>query len=307
VGIPRISRVGIDGALDRSQFLADIRTAIDTRQGFAAGKLGYAEQVWLSSQWSLEKHPENHSFQRAVRASARFHACKQMGAFPSDDQYLDSAVHKLSESVKDMDYLAVHESPLIEGIVDHLELKSKLLDFGGIEPNRDLPYKIEDCYLPFLKDKRILLITTPAELLASRATKETFEATWRNIHCPWFYPASVDFLTFDSLLDDSTHNKYASSLDLLNEICSQISKREFDIAFVGASSLGIPIVDHVKSIGKVGLSLGGHLQVLFGVQGKRWRDDPNWQRAYWNEAWLEMPSEYKPIQKDWTVDDGAYW
>lgn len=299
--------MGIEGVVDRSQFLVDIRRAIETSRGFAAGKLGYSEQVWLSSQWELNKHPENRSFQRAVRASARSHASQQAGAFPPDDKYLDSAVQLLSDAVRNMDYLAVHESPLIEGIVDHLELKSKLLDFGGIEPNRDLPYKIEDCYLPFCENKRILLITTPAELLASRATKETFEATWRNIHCPWFYPASVDFLSFDSLLDDSIHVKYASSMDLLNEICSQISTREFDVAFVGASSLGIPIVDHVKSLGKVGLSLGGHLQVLFGVQGKRWRDDPEWQRAYWNETWLDMPSEYKPLQKDWTVDDGAYW
>lgn len=231
----------------------------------------------------------------------------QMGVFPSDDQYLDSAVRNLSEAVRDMDYLAVHESTLVEGIVDHLALESGILDFSGIEPNRSFPYRTEDCYLPFCENKRILLITTPADLLASRATKAIFEATWEKTQCPWFNPASVDSLSFDSLFSDDIHQKYSSSEELLHEICTEISTREFDVALVGASSMGIPIASHVKSLGKVGLSLGGHLQILFGVQGKRWRDDPNWQRTYWNESWLDMPDEFKPLRLGWRADDGAYW
>ena len=298
----------LDVALStRKEFIDALTNALENRVGFAAGKLGYSEQVWLSSQWLLRQNTDNAKFQKAIRVSSMFHACQQAGAFPATHDYLDSAVQQLTEAVRGMDFLAIHDSGLVPGIIHHLRLKSGLLPFNDLEPNKDTPYNLKDCYLPALRDKRVLIVSTPADLLVSRATKVTFENTWQKISCPWFEPHSVEALSFDSLFDSEITRSYASSTDLLESICAELSTRNFDIALIGASSLGILIADYVKDLGKVGLSLGGHLQVIFGVQGKRWRENPHWQQAYWNESWVNMPENFKPTGRKWLVDDGAYW
>ena len=85
-----------------------------------------------------------------------------------------------------------------------------------------------------------------------------------------------------------------------------LAKRDFDIALIGAGGLAIPIASRIKSMGKIGIDLGGHLQALFGVLGKRYR---RWQWEAWNsnEWCIDMPAKYRPKEADEVCDSGAYW
>lgn len=290
----------------RGHFLRSLRMALDGRQGFAAGKLGYSEQVWLASRHQGAALPEP-KLQRATRASARFHACHQIGVFPEDEKYLDRCASAFAASMSELDFLAVHDSPLVKRIAGQSARGPRVLGFNDLEPNRSRPYDAADCYLPDLHDRHLLLITSPAELLAARATPEIFTAVWSSTGCPWFSPTSVTGLSFTSLFDPKVRESFASSLDVLSRVCEELAAIDFDVALIGAGSLGIPLAHHVKQLGRVGISLGGHLQVLFGVQGKRWREDSQWQQDYWNEAWIDMPSDVHPRGARWLADDGAYW
>lgn len=291
----------------RDQFIHSLAQALECGIGFAAGKFGYAEQVWLAAPAYLTKAPNDIKFQRAAKAASRFHAEQQLGIFPTTEAYLSSFRNEFIQSAASLDYLAMFQSPLSSAALECLPALPRVISFNDLEPNRDVPYQAADCYLPFLSGRRLLLITSPAELLASRATEGTFESVWANINCPWFSPASVEPLAFPSLFDAQHMASRATSLDLLSEVCKQVAATDFDIALIAASSLGIPIASYVKSLGKVGISLGGHLQVVFGVQGKRWRDDPEWQDTYWNDSWIDMPIDFTPQGRRWLVDDGAYW
>lgn len=186
-------------------------------------------------------------------------------------------------------------------------MRGTKVDFHALEPNRINPYIAADCYLPALRGKRILLVTTTAALLAERAHKETFEAIWHNIRRPWFEPASVSAIAFPSLFDARVRRDFESSAQLFESVCAQLANQEFDIALIGVSALGVPLAAFVKGMGKVGVSIGGHLQILFGVQGKRWREDPHWQGLYSNDAWIDLPQEYKPKDRIGWADGGAYW
>ncbi len=293
--------------LTRSTFLTSLRTAINNEVGFAAGKLGYSEQVWLVGRGLLKETSELSKFGRAVRASVRFHACMQCGVFPSTDDQLDRAGLVFADAAASMDFLAVHESRLAVSAIHELSACPHLVSFNDLEPNKDAPYRGEDCYLPDLRNRRILIVTTPAELLVSRATRDVFERTWDKIQCPWFSPMSVEGISFSSLFSSDASEKFSSSLELQSVICDEIASRNFDVALIGASSLGVPLAAFVKSLGKVAISLGGHLQVLFGVQGGRWINNPHWQQAYVTDAWVNMPVEFRPTGRRWLVDDGAYW
>lgn len=291
----------------RDHFLESLRSALHLGVGFAAGKLGYSEQVWWAGRHSIAESGANSAFQKAIRASVRFHATMQLGSFPDTDEYLDATGQAFAQSVLGLDFLAVHASSLSNALLSGRCVKPQILDFGDLEPNRDSPYLAVKCYLPDFRGKKVLLVTSPARLLASRANQRDFENTWRSIGCPWFEPHSVEPLAFPSMFDERTHDMFLSSQELLEDIGEQLAQRDFDVALIAASSLGIPIAERVKNLGKIGLSLGGHLQVLFGVQGKRWRENPEWQKTYVNEYWINMPHELRPITSKWLVDDGAYW
>lgn len=288
----------------RQDFLGGLRLALSEKRGFAAGKLGFSEQVWLQS--CAERDGEIRSV-KARRAVMRFHACTQAGVFPDSDEFVTHCGSAFMQSLAQMDFLAAHHSPLVDRVLARLDRQPSVIGFNDLEPNRSLPYDAMDCYLPNLQDRRVLIITTPADLLVQRATPEVFTAVWKSTGCPWFRPASVEALSFTSVFDPTVSERFDSSLELESSICSDVATRDFDIALVGASAMGIPIVRRVKEMGKVGLSLGGHLQVLFGVQGRRWRDDQAWQRAYWNNSWVDMPTDVYPRRRGWVVDDGAYW
>jgi hypothetical protein len=59
-------------------------------------------------------------------------------------------------------------------------------------------------------------------------------------------------------------------------------------------------------MGKLAIDLGGHLQIVFGVVGQRWRNMSDMKEKYFNEYWIDMPVRYKPKETN-VCDNGAYW
>ena len=63
-------------------------------------------------------------------------------------------------------------------------------------------------------------------------------------------------------------------------------------------------------LGKKAVHLGGSLQLLFGIKGKRW-EDPNYNKNYnyselMNEYWIRPDERFKP-QNAAQVEGGCYW
>lgn len=100
----------------------------------------------------------------------------------------------------------------------------------------------------------------------------------------------------------------------------QISNTEFDICLLGCGAYGMPLAAHVKRMGKKAVHLGGGLQLLFGIKGKRW-DNPNYgivaynaypglmQKPYsslYNEYWIRpLESDTPPTAEK--LEGAAYW
>jgi hypothetical protein len=291
----------------RAGFIRGMESALDSRSGFAAGKLGYAEQVWVASSFLQEQASANPRQIAAIRTAARFHATMQCGIFPDSDEFISQEGINLAGALRKMDFIAAHNSHLAPRIFNEFQFPGVPLEFNSLEPNRSSPYNKSDCYLPLFKGSRILLVTTPAEFLVQRANKRTFESVWKNVHVPWWEPAEVNSLAFPSIFDSHTRHGSSSSAEILARISQKLESLDFDVALIAASGLGVPIAARVKELGKVGISLGGHLQAMFGVKGKRWEDSPEWRDTYFNDSWVHMPQEYKPKDREWLVDDGAYW
>jgi len=167
-----------------------------------------------------------------------------------------------------------------------------------------------DCYLPEFRDRKILLISPFASLLQSRATETIFEGVWSKLGKRWFHPKRVEALDIPYGFAAETHARYPTAFELFDDIVSQIEGRDFDVALIGAGGLAIPIASHIKNMGKLGLDMGGHLQIIFGVIGKKWRGLEDWRAAYFNGWWIDMPAAYKPKEDDVCPENGepgAFW
>ena len=98
---------------------------------------------------------------------------------------------------------------------------------------------------------------------------------------------------------------FASWFDALDWMKSEVSRLNFDVALIGAGAYGLPLSAHVKRCGKISIHMGGALQILFGIKGKRWDNMPDVSRFY-NDAWIR-PSENERLCGAEKVEQGCYW
>ena len=291
--------------ITKEEFISDIKYAVENNVGYAAGKIGASQQHLLYYE-ILKNKTNNISKIKQFEKNLIFHAYNQIGVFPVDVQFYLEYGKFYIEHLRNIDCLGVFHYKWEMEIVKYYQLQSKLIHFVYQEPDRSIPCNDNKCYLQYFRDQKILLIAPFANLLQQRANQEIFESVWLKTGKKWFYPKSVDALEFPYGFLKETHDKYTTAIDLYKDITAEIEKRDFDVALISAAGLAIPIASHIKNMGKVGIDLGGHQQVLFGVIGKRWREQKYWQKNYFNEHWINMPTSYKPGRKD-VCDQGAYW
>jgi hypothetical protein len=93
--------------------------------------------------------------------------------------------------------------------------------------------------------------------------------------------------------------------DALESMIKLIDEKEFDIALIGAGSYGLPLGSHIKGKGKVAIHIGGALQIMFGIKGRRWDDHHEISKLY-NEHWIR-PDASEIVERAKIVEDGCYW
>ena len=292
-------------SITKHEFIDDIGNAIAAHRGYAAAKIGISQKHWMYYEVLLSKEWDPAEITQYEK-ELKFHASKQEGIFPASfDFYLEFNRFYMNH-VKNLNCLGLfYEPPSMElELIRHYQLKNKFIYFISQEPGRT----DEECYLPYFKDKKVLLICPFADLLKNRATQEIFEGVWSKFGKKWFYPQQVDAVEFPYGFAKDTQQKYATVMDLFDFIMGKINQKDFDVALIAAGGLSIPIASTIKNMGKVGIDLGGHLQFIFGVIGQRWRDQENCKRNYFNDYWIDMPAQYKPKETDvCDMPDAGYW
>jgi hypothetical protein len=289
----------------REEFIADLRDALDAGRGYAAAKVGLTERDVLAYPIVLEREPDLRR-RRAYELKLAHLGLRHSGIFPAEPGFLARFAGALVQAMRTFDSIGVRLDcwPGDADILRHHGIEGRPVDYMDQEPDRSVPDDARRCWLPLLRGRRLLLVAPYAELLRERATRETFEAVWRKTGKPWFEPASVDALEFPYGFARPTQERYATLLDLATDVEARIAGREFDVALIAAGTLGCLLAAAVKARGRAAIALGGHLQVLFGVGGRRWWERPDWQRDYINETWIEVPDRYKPDPRE---TDEDYW
>ena len=297
----------------RAEFIAAFATAIEDRQGWAGGKLGGTERTVLDYPRVLETERDVVR-RRAFEQVVAYKACRLAGVFPADTRFLESWTRDFSAAVRSLDSVGFFATalPHTARLITYHGIAGELVDQRDQQFDRSTPADASRCWLPLLRGKRLLLVCPFASLLQQRATRETFEAVWAKTGRTWFDPASVGAVDFAYGIDESTQQRYGSCGELMETIVADIERNEFDVALIAAGALGIPLAVRVKALGRVGLSLGGVLQVLFGVHGERWLAMEKWRERFINDAWIRVPERYAPrpeaiARMRATLENETYW
>jgi hypothetical protein len=291
--------------LSKKEFISELKDAIINNRPYAAGRTGISEQFWMYYPIML-KEAENKSAIRVFEKHLRFHGYWQAGIFPASPGFFLEYNDFYILHLRAMNCLGMVLEPVMgPKIIRFYDFSPKLLFFQDLVPDKSVPDNPENCYLQYFFGKKILLICPFAGVLKSRATREIFEGVWSKTGKKWFFPESVEDLEFPYGFEDKTQRQYSSAIALFEYISREIGKRDFDIALVAAAGLSVPIASRVKSLGRICIALGGDLQILFGVLGKRWRERKAWKEKYFNEWWIDMPEKYKPASRG--ACDEAYW
>lgn len=158
----------------------------------------------------------------------------------------------------------------------------------------------------YLQNKTILIISPFTEsfkkqrkngfTIFKNKNDQVFESTQKFI----FYKS------FNTLVGNHIHRNWEETLNIMRD---DIAKLDFDIAFLGCGGYGIPLCNFIKSdLKKSAIYIGGGLQLLFGVMGKRWENNSLWKKIIeTNNTKFIRPDSDERIQNLQILSGGSYW
>jgi hypothetical protein len=151
-----------------------------------------------------------------------------------------------------------------------------------------------------LEGKRVLVVTPFA-----RSTVTQFERRaeiWRNPRLLPQFDLRVVRMPLSPGLVPPAHKNWQERHEALLEECD---RAPYDVMLVGAGGLSLLLIHHAKKQGRIGFHLGGHMQILFGITGRRW-DHDRVLHALQTPAWVRPSGDEAPTTVT-KVEQGCYW
>ena len=215
------------------------------------------------------------------------------GFYPSTKENIFKFSQNMIDDMKEVDILGTwrKEEKLFKN-----ELKfAKKIRLKDLEP-----YYHQFPWSEALKDKSVLVIHPFTESIINQYSKR--KLLFEN---PDILP-QFNLITIKAVQSIANNKpEFEDWFMALESMKNQIDKIDFDIALIGCGAYGFPLAAHIKRQEKKAVLLGGALQVLFGIRGKRW-DKHSQISLLINENWSRpLPNEVPNNSK--IIDGGSYW
>lgn len=263
-----------------------ISAAIVGKRPFLASRLGFTEARCLSQ-------PD------ALQEPSRFVMdliWKHSGVFPPEKADFQKFGRRYLEALSVVDLLGLIRNPAEKKLVDNHASTVSTCALGDLEPFLH-PYP----WSKHLAGLKVVVVHPFVESIRQQYEQRRSSLFFNPDVLPEF---SLRVVKAPQSLAGNTDG-YRSWTDACEHLIGEVASQEFDVAILGCGAYGLPVGAHVKKLGKVAIHMGGATQLLFGVSGKRWRDQPAF-RAIMTDAWrppleIERPPGWE------TIEDGCYW
>jgi len=251
------------------------------------GRIGHTEGR-IVGEWAFR----HQRFGRLTKKEAHQYS----GIFPVSPDLLSSFAEVYAASIAQVDLLGFWQTAYQARILTELYPGVQIAPLAALEP-----YYHRSPWSAGLEGKRVLIVHPFASSIRSQYEINRLNLFPGQRVLPQF---DLEVLQPPQTLAPMTGG-YATWLDALQHLTESVLNRDFDVALLGCGAYGLPLGAAIKSAGKQAIHLGGALQVLFGIRGRRWEQIPV-IAALMNDSWIRPSQEETPVSAS-LVDQGCYW
>lgn len=262
------------------QLLASDSPVFVARIGHTEGRIA-GEWLWGGGRYGRLTRKEAHQYS---------------GIFPVSSWLLDEFASLYVSSLQDVDVLGFWQSSYQARLVSSTCSASALVPLGSLEP-----YFHDRPWTGSLAGRRVIVVHPFA-----RSILEQYQCR-REI----LFANSGVLPPFDlrvhrppQTLAPSTSG-FTSWLEAFSTLKSEVLSQDFDVALLGCGAYGLPLGAAIKRSGRQVVQLGGALQILFGIRGRRWEAMPQFA-ALMHDGWIRPSPEETPASAG-SVDGACYW
>lgn len=220
--------------------------------------------------------------------------CFNAGFFPNDESLVEQFYLENVVAIREIDILGSYQ-------VNEYLFRKDLRN--AVRVNLDgyyAPFYYRNPWTKYLHGKKVLVIHPFAEDIHTQYEKR--QLLWQdNDVLPDF--SLITYKAVQSIV--GTKTEFPTWFDALQKMKDDIKMIDFDIALVGCGAYGMPLAAYCKQLGKQAIHLAGWTQILFGIKGTRWDNNPRVSQ-YYNEHWIRPSNQNKPIGVE-NVENGCYW
>lgn len=219
------------------------------------------------------------------------------GFFSINKHSLERFLEEMLESCEQVDLLGSWTKP--ESRYKDRLSKAKITELKNLEPyfcEGSKPWTAE------LENKKVLVIHPYHKLIKSQYSNNRSKLFKNSKILPRFELTCIQAV---QTIAGNPDERFKDWFEALLWMEDEAMEKEFDIALIGCGAYGFPLAARLKKRGKKAIHLGGALQLLFGIKGKRWDKRKEFCELY-NESWRRPSQQDKPSGFK-SIEGGCYW
>lgn len=284
------------------QIFYAIQAALTLKEGAIIGRHGSTELTWVLVQ------EQNKGSIDSVRAAT---AERYSGIFPSHDTTLMwDWLKEYKAATEDANVFAA----CWYNVLAHHEykyLRSTCPD-AELIPLRSLePYYTVDTqrWTRALEGRRVCIVNSFAETMEKQLKKR--KLIWGD-SADTILPESTSWSFVRSYFPPSIAKGacewpegITSWKDAVDYLEKKVVEQNPEIVLLGCGGLAMPLAGRLKKRGIVCIVMGGALQLLFGIKGRRWENHP-FISLLFNHTWVH-PADNEVPSRARQIEGGCYW
>ena len=234
--------------------------------------------------------------QNAFSRKTLLEAHRNAGIFPVRQDVLKEVANCLYSSAQSLDVVGCWDSPYQAKLTAKVSPSAVRCDLSSLEP---WLFNGES-WLSRLEGRAVLVVHPFVKTISSQASN----LSRIFINGGGLPSCDLKLVKPPVTLCHQT-DCFASWIDASLDLKARVASVDFDVALIGCGAYGLPLAAFIKAMGKPSIQLGGSLQLLFGIRGRRWEAMPQYA-ALMNDSWVRPSQDETPTAAS-KVDGGCYW